>query len=286
MIDCIEQFTKTKPWLVCIDSDGCAMDTMDIKHIRCFGPELIKEWGLEDYQEKLLSRWNNINLYSMTRGINRFKGLSLILKEINESVAEINGLIEFSRWTDCTKVLSNDSLESAVREADAGHENTVCMKKALNWSRRVNAAVSSLDKSLLVPFPGVPEAIARIHQWCDVAVVSSANKDAVYEEWIRTGLAPYVDIVLCQDIGSKTTCISRLLEKGYDPDFVLMIGDAPGDMQAAESNNILFYPILVRLEPESWSAAEDAVKRLMDGTFAGIYQQELKERFVHNLQRD
>lgn len=36
--DPYEGFAKTKDFLICIDSDGCAMDTMDIKHFRCFGP--------------------------------------------------------------------------------------------------------------------------------------------------------------------------------------------------------------------------------------------------------
>lgn len=47
----LENFQKAKEYLICVDSDGCAMDTMDIKHIRCFqwhlrrlmaGPEAFK----------------------------------------------------------------------------------------------------------------------------------------------------------------------------------------------------------------------------------------------------
>ena len=38
-------FERKKDYLVCIDSDGCAMDTMDIKHHRCFGPCMVEEWG-------------------------------------------------------------------------------------------------------------------------------------------------------------------------------------------------------------------------------------------------
>ena len=33
MKDKITDFQKTKDFLVCVDSDGCAMDTMDVKHI-------------------------------------------------------------------------------------------------------------------------------------------------------------------------------------------------------------------------------------------------------------
>ena len=37
-----------KEYLICIDSDGCAMDTMNSKHEQCFGPAMIEIWGLED----------------------------------------------------------------------------------------------------------------------------------------------------------------------------------------------------------------------------------------------
>ncbi|MBP3277587.1 MAG: HAD family hydrolase, partial [Butyrivibrio sp.] len=61
-------FKKKHEHIVCIDSDGCAMDTMNIKHYRCFGPCMIKEWGLEKWEKEILEKWNEINLFSMTRG--------------------------------------------------------------------------------------------------------------------------------------------------------------------------------------------------------------------------
>ena len=47
----LNEFVKKNQYLICVDSDGCAMDTMDVKHIRCFGPCMVKEWGLEEWQE-------------------------------------------------------------------------------------------------------------------------------------------------------------------------------------------------------------------------------------------
>ena len=76
-----EQYEKKEhDYLICIDSDGCAMDTMNSKHFYCFGPEWVKQYGLEDIQEEALKYWNQINLYSKTRGINRFKGLAMGLE--------------------------------------------------------------------------------------------------------------------------------------------------------------------------------------------------------------
>ena len=84
MSDPFSGFEKKRDYLICIDSDGCAIDSMDIKHFRCFGPCMVKEWGLEAYEKELLESWNEVNLYSMTRGINRFKGLVKALTEVQE----------------------------------------------------------------------------------------------------------------------------------------------------------------------------------------------------------
>ena len=32
----VKEFRKTRDYLICIDSDGCVMDTMDVKHMRLF----------------------------------------------------------------------------------------------------------------------------------------------------------------------------------------------------------------------------------------------------------
>ena len=72
MSDIFDSFTKKKEFLVCIDSDGCAMDTMNSKHFYCFGPCMIEEWDLLPWKDEVQRRWNEVNLYTMTRGINRF----------------------------------------------------------------------------------------------------------------------------------------------------------------------------------------------------------------------
>lgn len=39
-------FTPKHNFIVCIDSDGCAMDTMNIKHEECFGPSAVKVFDI------------------------------------------------------------------------------------------------------------------------------------------------------------------------------------------------------------------------------------------------
>ncbi len=275
----LSEFKKKKDFLVCVDSDGCAMDTMDIKHIRCFGPCMVAEWGLDEWKDEILCRWNDINLYTMTRGINRYKGLSIALTEINEKYTAIEALDTLTHWVEESPELSNGALEKAIAANDS-----ISLKKALSWSKAVNASINQLPDEEKLPFEGVKEALAFAHEKVDVAIVSSANLDAVLEEWERYGLLDHTDIVLAQDSGSKTFCIGELLKAGYARDHVLMCGDAPGDLDAAKKNGVFYYPILVRHEAESWQEFMDkAVSKLLDGSYGGAYQQEKIDAFLNNL---
>lgn len=279
MADKFLAYTKRNDFLVCVDSDGCAMDTMDIKHFRCFGPCMVAEWGLEEWREEILDRWNEINLYTMTRGINRFKGLAKALGEIREKYCEIGDLASLEQWVEDTPELSNDALERAIMETDS-----VCLRKALSWSIAVNQSVERLPEDEKRPFAGVEEALKKAYRNADIAIVSSANPGAVLDEWDMHGLLEYTDVVLAQDSGSKAFCISQLMKRGYAPEHVLMCGDAPGDKDAAEKNGVYFYPILVRKEAKSWEEfCEVGLKRFLENTYGGQYQEEKTRQFLENL---
>lgn len=278
-------YRRQKDYLVCIDSDGCAMDTMDIKHIKCFGPCMVEEWGLENRRKDVLEQWNRVNLYSMTRGINRFKALAIVLGWVGRTYGSVPGLEALLRWTGGADQLSEASLEQTVSsQAFPRGTDLTCLEKALCWSKNVNREISQLPKDGMLPFPGVKEGIALVHQYADIAIVSSANPDAVAQEWGRHGLIANVDIMLAQNAGSKASCIRNLLECGYSREHVMMVGDAPGDWQAAEDNGVWFYPILVSREYESWRDITKAVGRLMDGSFTPDYQKKLLDGFETNLQ--
>ena len=276
----LSNYKKQKEWLICVDSDGCAMDTMDIKHFRCFGPCMVDEWGLDEWRDNILDRWNEVNLYTMTRGINRFKGLALALAEINEKYHPIEDVEDIIFWAENSPELSNGALERAID----GKLESRSLPKALAWSVAVNKSITELPEENVKPFPLAREALEFAHGRADVAIVSSANLGAVMEEWTKHGLLPHTDIVLAQNAGSKAACIAALLEKGYDPRNVLMCGDAPGDLAAAEKNGVYFFPILVRHERESWQEFMDvAFDKLLTGYYGGDYQKAKKDAFVANL---
>ena len=280
MVTGLDEFTKEHEYLICVDSDGCAMDTMNCKHLQCFGPCMVAEFGLDARRAEWLARWNEINLYSMTRGINRFKALALILEEADAGGTKIDGVQDLRSWTDTAPELSEKAAEAMY--AKTGQP---IFAKALAWSRAVNKAIAALPKTQVAAFPGAAQALAAAHGGADVAVVSSANREAVAEEWIRCGLADSVDVILCQDVGSKKACIAALMQKGYAADRILMVGDAPGDRKAAFDNGVYFYPILVNHEKESWQTfADTACPAFLSDRYGGE-QAAYSARFEENLKK-
>ena len=277
-----DSFVRKHDYLVCVDSDGCVMDTMNCKHFNCFGPCMVDEWELHEWKAAILERWNVVNLFSMTRGINRFKALAVCLSEIDKQYKKIEGIEALLHWAETAPALSNDGAAKAAAEA-ADPAAKLVLEKALSWSKAVNAALVKLPEELKVPYEGAKEGLAVAHQFADVAMVSSANRDAVEEEWGKFGLLEHTDIVLAQDIGSKAACIKEMLKFGYALDKVVMIGDAPGDSDAAEKNGVHYYPILVNHEKESWDEAiKVAFDKLRSGDYAA-YGAEMKQKFLQNL---
>jgi len=274
----ISDFIKNKRLLVCVDSDGCAMDTMEVKHRICFGPMAVEIWDLNNIETRFLEIWNNVNLYSKTRGINRFKGLVRTFELMETEGIEMPEFSSILEWTRNSKELSNPALEMLVDKT--GDEQLV---KILEWSRAVNKAISKLPKDDK-PFDNVKEGLEIISDVADVAIVSSANGGAVKEEWTRHELTPYVQVMLGQEAGTKVACIAELKRNNYCADEVLMVGDAPGDLDAAVKNGVLYYPILPGKEGFSWKRlASEALSKFVDGSYRHEYQQKLIDEFNSTL---
>lgn len=274
-----QSFIRNHDILICIDSDGCVMDTMNIKHQQCFGPCLTEIWDFGSNKADVLTYWNQVNLYSMSRGVNRFQALLIVLKMVDETYRRVDGLKDLADWIETSPELS----EPALRKRLAQQENEM-LRQVLLWSEAVNQQISKLPSDQLLPFPGVREAIASIGSHADIVVVSSANYEAVCEEWERYGILPFMNLVMAQNSGSKAACIRKMLGFGYRPEQVLMIGDAPGDLAAAKKNGVLFYPIITSREQESWAGITEAVERMIAGTYQGSYQEQKEAALIHSLQ--
>ncbi len=276
----IDKFSKKHDFLICIDSDGTAMDTMNIKHKKCFGPCFITEWDLDEYSDEVLKTWNEINLYKSTRGINRFKGLVEILNDTDNKYQPIQELDILKNWVETTDELSNRALKEEIERS-----NSLILSKALNWSTAVNQEIAKLTYEDKKPFNGVEECLESAYGNFDISVISSANMSSLLEEWGHYDLMHYIDVITSQEIGTKDECISKMMQKGYDTKHVLMIGDSLPDANAAKTNDVYFYPILPEHEEKCWTELKDFyLSELKSGNFEK-HQEKLLQSFYNNFEK-
>jgi phosphoglycolate phosphatase-like HAD superfamily hydrolase len=271
-------FTPKHQFLVGIDSDGCAFDTMELKHKECFIPQIINHYELQGVSKYAREAAEFVNLYSKSRGINRFPALIEALEwlqkrpEVKARGVEIKipgGLVE---WIKVETKLANPALAKAVESA--GHPD---LKQALAWSVEVNQAVEKIVRSV-PPFPFLRESLEKLKTKADMLVVSATPTEALKREWEEHDLAKYVVAICGQELGTKKELLT--VSKKYPADHTLMIGDAPGDYKAAQANQALFFPINPGAEEASWKRFHDeGIDRFLNGRFAGEYQQKLLAEF-------
>ncbi len=260
--------------LFCVDSDGAAMDTMTYKHELFFGPLAAEKFEVAD-KDTFQKNWEEINLYSRTRGVNRFVGLVMGLESVDYDEINIDNL---TRWVNETESLSEDSLAAEIEK-----EGTEDLERALAWSKAVNQGITDAEGHD-VAFDGAVEGLDKMKEQGTVYVVSSANREAVEDEWTRHGLIEHVDDLYCQDRGKKADVIAGFIADGADPHNILMVGDSPGDLEAAEDNGAWFYPILVGDEKESWdNLRNNVVEKVANGEFTQEDHDHYKEKFWNNL---
>ncbi len=275
-------FTPRHDFLVGIDSDGCAFDTMELKHKECFIPNTINYYDLQAVSKYAREAAEFVNLYSKSRGINRFPALVETLQWLQKrpEVTARNVKIEIPaglvRWIKEESKLGNPALQVAV-EATGDAD----LKRALEWSQSVNDTVKQVVRNC-PPFPYVRECLEKLTGKADLLVVSATPNEALHAEWTEHGIAQFVAAICGQEVGTKKETLA--VGSKYPKNHVLMIGDAPGDLTAAQANDALFYPINPGNEEASWKRLyEEGIDRFLGGTFAGEYQQALLEEFDRYL---
>jgi len=286
----LKDFKPKKKFFVGIDSDGCAFDTMGIKQRECFCPWMIAYFGLQPVAQAVRECKEFADLFSRTRGANRHKTTKRILTELLPSHPMVKArnfqvpqFPHYFAWVDDPKsLLSNEGLKQAIAEtsnADVRRE----LELALQWSERVNSAIKDIVKGM-PPFPFVRESLEKITAQADVIVVSATPCEALQREWEEHNIAKYADVIAGQEMGTKTEHLKYAAKGKYEKNHILMVGDAPGDLKAAKTNNALFYPINPGDEVESWRRFHDeALDKFISGQYAGSYEEKLIEDFLQHL---
>ncbi len=276
----LDNLKPEKEFFIGIDSDGCAFDTMEIKHKECFGPNIIKHWNLQAVSKYAREAFEFVNLYSKLRGINRFLALievMALLRERPEVIArkvEIPDLTPLIEWTKKETKLGNPALKKYMQET-----KDAVITKAYEWSVAVNKTVAEMVYGI-PPFPYMKESLIKMTEKADALVVSQTPVEALEREWKENDMDQYVRVIAGQEYGTKTEHIKYGAKGKYPDEKILMIGDAPGDYKAAKNNGVLFYPVNPGNEEVSWERFyKDALDKFFEGTYAGDYEKALIEEF-------
>lgn len=265
--------------LICLDSDGTIMDTMTTKHKFCFAQVFIEVYGVNKEEDinKIINRWEKVNLFSQNRGMNRFLGLDDIIDFSRDLGYEFDPNGALKKWIKDSKSYSMSSLEEMMKKDP--EERAYIL--AHEWSKKVNEKIKTMPCKA---FKNMKYYIEKLSEKCDLVGVSSAPLSAVTEEWTQEGIISFFNDIACQERGTKTDVIASLINKGYDPQNIIVIGDAPGDYKAAENNRTKFYPIMPGEEEKSWEKFfKEAFNRFLENKYDEKFENDLLVRFFEIL---
>src|ERR1700752_5245406 len=119
----LKQFRPTKEFFVGIDSDGCAFNSMEVKHNDCFSVALIRFYGLAAISRQVHQVWDFVNLYSQTRGCNRFKAVLYVcdllreMPKVKRSGVPIPELPYVREWVKTETTLGNPRLKELIEQS-------------------------------------------------------------------------------------------------------------------------------------------------------------------------
>jgi phosphoglycolate phosphatase-like HAD superfamily hydrolase len=267
-----------------IDSDGCVFDTMEIKQKEFFIPNALKYFELQSISEILKETWEFVNLYSVFRGGNRFTSLIRVFEllgerqEIKDSGLVLPDRSALKEWVKTETKLGNNTLREYFEK-----NYDPLLEKVVNWTEAVNREISR-KLCNIPPFPYARQAIISMSEVADLMIVSQTPLEALTREWEEHNMMKYVKAVAGQEHGTKSEHISLAAKGHYHDNKILMIGDARGDLDAAQQNGILFYPIIPGKEDESWKIfINEGLVKIFNGTFQGTYGESLLNEFEKSL---
>lgn len=286
MGDILLDMKKSHDCLVCIDSDGCLFDNMELKHKECFCPATVNVWELQGVSRYAREAAEFVNLYSRSRGTNRFPALVRTLEltcarpQVKARGYALPNLEPLKKWIRETPVLGASALEQYAR---ANPQLDPVLLQAARWSREVDENIRRIVRNV-PPFPFAKEAMAALGEFADVIIVSATPHEALVRELTEHGIDKLVTVIAGQELGTKAECIRKAMAGRYAPDMVIKIGDAPGDLEAARANGVLFRPIIPGRETESWKEIlEESAARFRSGTYQGAYMDKLTQAFFSVL---
>ena len=212
----LRDFQPGSEFFIGIDSDGCVFDSMEIKQKECFAPMFVKHHGLQALSKYARQVWEFVNLYSKTRGVNRFPALVRALDllrerpEVQARNASVPSYPALGEWIARETKLGNATLAD---EVEGGNDGLAQVKV---WSDAVNAQIADIVHGV-PPFPLVCESLGQALGQTDMMVISQTPGDALEREWAEHDIARFVKVIAGQEMGTKTEHLHPKVEGCMDP---------------------------------------------------------------------
>ena len=274
---------STTEFLIGVNSDGTAFDSMNRKHLRAFIKAALSVWPMRgEVAAQFKEIEKHVNLFSPLRGINRFPGLLEVfsrLKKIFPDAKNLPDLTDLKAYIEAESAYSTNTL----REWMLKHPSFQ-LSKVLSWSNQADVLLSESCEGL-EPFPGVKEALGEASKSARIAVISSAPKEELIKDWNAGGLIGYADMIMSQENGSKAQQLRTAMACCGEEVAVLMIGDTQSDMDAAHEAGALFYPIIPGREEKCWIRfREEVLPLFLNGEYGEekekLYYDEMKQAIL------
>jgi hypothetical protein len=267
-----------------IDSDGCVFDSMEVKQKEFFIPAALRYFDLFRVSKLVRETWEFVNLYSVHRGGNRFPAMIKVFelleerKEIIESGVKLPDLSTLKEWVKSETKLGNAALRKRYQE-----KPDKSLEVVLKWSEEINREIGKWLHDI-PPFLYALRSMEKISEEADIMVVSQTPLEALEREWLENDIRRFVSMIAGQEHGTKTEHIALAAKGKYPDEKILLIGDAFGDLNAARSNGILFYPVIPGKEDSSWEIfLNEGLEKFTHGTYAGHYEEMLINEFRKSL---
>lgn len=262
-----------KKYVLCISGEGTFFDSRPMLHWGCLGLSMIEEWKLEQWKVQILNRWKKLRLGHVTRGINRFRGLALALKEVDGAIAPIFGINEFIRLVLNTEELTVQELERHVEEAPI-------FSKVISWSNRVDERISNISLEEDAFFEQLKQVIVSLNGKADCSLFLEMEFGGGKLKKMLMELPSYVTSVVTCGKADRIKEVQKLIDMGYEKNNILYCSDIVEDARIAEQTGILFFPVMAGIENESWERFKnEGMQRWLTGRYDEAYQEQLKNEF-------
>lgn len=278
--DILKNLKPKHDFFIGFDSDGCVFDTMEIKQKECFCPNTIKYWNLQPISRYAREVSEFVNLYSKTRGLNRFPALIKVFdllaerKEVRNRGIKVPVAGSLRDWVASGTPLNNATLKEMVEKT-----GDPVLMKTLEWSNAVNRSIEEMVHGI-PPFRLVRESLEVLTKKADLMCISQTPGEALAREWSEHDIAKYPFLIAGQELGTKKEHLGLGAVGKYRQNHILMVGDAPGDLEAAQENGVHFYPINPGKEEISWKRFyEEALDKFFNETYEGNYETNLIKEF-------